>query len=132
MLFSLLRATNYHYNKGPIIVENITILMICVGLLCIIFLQSISLRWVINIVFIYIYDIFLKMEKRTILYWTTIINIFLSFSDWNILHHFSPKYRIYTFFVFSVIFFEAAKEIHKFSSLVSIYINTLNFLFVGY
>ena len=39
VLFSLLREINYHYNKVPIIFENLTILTIHGGLFYIIFLQ---------------------------------------------------------------------------------------------
>ena len=60
-LFSLLSASNYHYNKGTVLVNNITTLMIHRWLFCIIFLKPISLGWVINIGFIYIYVIVWKM-----------------------------------------------------------------------
>ena len=45
VVFSLLRASNFHYNKWHVIVDNITILTIHRGLLCIIFLQSLSIWW---------------------------------------------------------------------------------------
>ena len=40
VLFSLLLASNYHYNKGPVIVDNITIKMIHGGLLLIVIIHS--------------------------------------------------------------------------------------------
>ena len=68
VLFSLLRASNYHYSKGHVIVDNIDILTIHGGLSCIIFLQSIFLRRVINVDFISIYDIVLKNGQYVPLY----------------------------------------------------------------
>ena len=62
VLFSLLRAINYHCNKGPVIVYNIKILTIYGGLFCIIFIQSIQLGQVINIGFISISNIFWKID----------------------------------------------------------------------
>ena len=44
LLFSLLCAIKYHYNKGPVIVENITILTIHGVLFCIFFIQLILLQ----------------------------------------------------------------------------------------
>ena len=63
ILFSLLRAINYHYNMGPIIAENIMILTIHEGLFCIIFLHSKSTGLYINIDFISFYKIVPKMDK---------------------------------------------------------------------
>ena len=57
VLFSMLRGSQYNYNKGYVIVDNIRILTIHGGLFFIIFLLLISLRWVINIGFIYVYVI---------------------------------------------------------------------------
>ena len=62
-VFFLLSASNYCYNKGPVVVDKLMILKIHGGLFCIIFLQSISLRWDISIPFISNYGIILKMEK---------------------------------------------------------------------
>ena len=62
VLFSMLCTRNYRYNKGPVIVDNIMILTIHGGLFCIIFLQSIPTGWVINIDFISIHVIVLKIE----------------------------------------------------------------------
>ena len=67
-VFSLFLASNYHYNMGPIIVDNITILTIHGGIFCIIFLQLILIRWDINIILISIYNIVLKNEQNVQFY----------------------------------------------------------------
>ena len=88
-MFSLLRASNYHYNKKPVIVDNITILKIHVGLFFIIILQSKLLRWVINIVFISIQLIVLKNGYNVPLYielWWYSYFCYLEY--WNIFYHF--------------------------------------------
>ena len=51
-LFSLLRASNYHYKNGPVIVDNITIKKIHKGIFIIVIIHSKLKRWVINIYFI--------------------------------------------------------------------------------
>ena len=54
VLLSLLRTINYHYNKGLLKVEFIKCKTIQRRLLLILILQSISLKWVIEIVLIFI------------------------------------------------------------------------------
>ena len=54
-VFSLLRASNYHYNRGFFIVHNLKIFMVHEWLYCIIFLQSILLQLNINITLMPIY-----------------------------------------------------------------------------
>ena len=81
-------------------------------LLCITLLQSISLWWEINIIFISIYDIVLKNGQKFPLYielqWYSeayYYYYYYYFSDWSIFYQFSHKFRICAFFVFSVTFF---------------------------
>ena len=105
LVFSLLRAINYHYNKGPVIVDNITILTIHQGLLCIIFLQSIFLGWEIN--FFSIYNLVLKNVQKIdhfILTYNNIL-IFVIFQIEVSSIIFCHKFRICAFFVFFVTIF---------------------------
>ena len=114
IVFSVLRERSYHYKKEPVIVDNITILTIHRGLLCIIFLESISLRW-------------------EIIYWTTMIFLFLSFFRSRYLLSFFSKISNLCFLcIFCHNFFEAVKEFHKFCFWILIYRTTLNLLFIGH
>ena len=112
VLFSLLCEINYHYNKGPIIVENITILTIHGGLCFIIFLHSISLRRVNNIILFLLTLLFVKMNimNHCILNYND-IPIFVMFqikiSSIIIFH----KYQIYDFLVFCVTIFRGISRI---------------------
>ena len=112
VVFILVRARSYYYKKGPVIVDNITILMIHGGLFCINFLYSILLRWEININFISIYDIFLKMAKtfHCILNYNNIL-IFVIFQIEISSIIFSQKFRICAFFVLSVTIFLCSQSI---------------------
>ena len=92
VVFSLLRAKYYYYKKGKVIVDNLTIITIHVRLFCITLIQSISLRWEINIQFVFIYDIFLNNGQNVPLYielqWYC---YFCHFSDWSIFYQFISK-----------------------------------------
>ena len=108
--FSLLRASNYYYRKGPVIVDNLTILTIHIRLLCITLLQ-IYCYGEISILFLFIFTrFFWKLTKFSIVYITTMILFFLSF--------FILKYPLSIFltyfesvlsFYFKPQFFEAVK-----------------------
>ena len=113
--FSLLRASNYYYRKGQVIVDNLTIFTIHGRLLCITLLQSISLKWEINI-FISINDIVLKNGQNVPLYiklqW---YSYFCHFSDWSMFHKvFSQISNLCFLLYFMSQFFEAVKEFHNF------------------
>ena len=88
----MLRASNYHYKKGPVIVENLKILTINGRLFFMIFPQWISLRWEINYFLIYIYDIVLKNGQNVPLYielyW---YYCFYHISYWGIFYHFKSN-----------------------------------------
>ena len=114
VVFSLLHGSNYHYKKVPVIVDNLKILTIHRGLFCFICLQSIELRWDINIIFIFIYKIFLKTGRKLPLYIELQWYLYsFHFSDWSIFYHFPYKCRTCDFFVLSVTIFEAVREVHR-------------------
>ena len=58
-MFSMLRASNYQYDKEPLIVENLKILTIQQAFFSFIFLQSISLWGEIDI-----FHLFKKITKN--------------------------------------------------------------------
>ena len=64
VVFSLLRAINYHYNKRPVIVDNIMIKTIHGGILLIVIIQPKFQRLVIDIYFIIDYST-VKIERAS-------------------------------------------------------------------
>ena len=91
-IFSILCSRNYHYNKRPVIVDNIMIPTIHVGLFLIVVLYSISLWWVINILFISIGLIVWKNEHNVPLYIELrLYSYFCHVSDQNRIDHFLPQ-----------------------------------------
>ena len=133
VLFSLLRARNNHYNKGPVIFDNIKIIMIQGGLLCMTPLQWILLRWVINIVLFLFTRFSEKWSRCNFVYWTTMIFLFLLFFR---LKYF-PSFFLTNFESMLSLYllshcFEAVKEFHKFHVSISINRTTLHLLFVGH
>ena len=80
VLFIMLRASYYNYNKGPLKVELILCKTIHSGLLLIVVLHLISLRWVIKIVLIFILVRLnnKKVNLCAIFHWPTMILLILS------------------------------------------------------
>ena len=116
VLLSLLRASKYHYYNGPLKVEFFKCKTIHSILFCISVLQSISLRWFVNIVPIYIISRYTCRGRFTaISHWPTIIILFLSYF---ILHcHgallFSQISNLFVCGIFNHNFFVAVKKIHN-------------------
>ena len=110
VVFSLLCARIYHYNKGPVIVDKLTITTIHAGLFCMIFQHSISLRWEINIVFISIYNFFLMDKMYHCLLNSNDILIFVIFQIEISSINFSCKFRICAFFVFNATIFWGSQK----------------------
>ena len=79
VLFSLLGAINYHYNKGNMKMEFLKCKTIHIILLRIAVLLSILIQWVIKIPLIYIIARYTWIGTvATVFHWTTTIILFLS------------------------------------------------------
>ena len=118
VVFSLLRAINYHYNKGPLKVEFFKYKMIYRRLLRIyvLLLQPIFLHWVINIVLIFIIARYTcRGTFSAIVHWPTTIILFLLCFILNCHGTFIFSQITSLFFcgIFEHNFFAADKEIHK-------------------
>ena len=103
ILSSILRASNHHYNKGPLKVKFIRCKIKHSRILLLAVLQSILLRWVIIIVLIYIISRYTWRGKyAAVVNWPTMILLFLSCFILNCHRTFFPhRYQIYYFWVYS-------------------------------
>ena len=106
VVFSMLRAINYHYLKGHVIVDNITIKKYtekyfsllfysknCKGewlrlILLLVIIQWKLRGWVINIDSIII---FVRWKNETYIFWYCILNVWLLF--WSTLCHLMEQIR---------------------------------------
>ena len=116
VLFSLLRASNYHNNKGTLKVEFFKLKIIHSRLLCISVKQSLLIWWFINIFIIFITDRYTCGGIfAAIFHWPTTILLFLSCFLLN--YHgtfiFSQILTLFICGTFKHNLFAALKEIHN-------------------
>ena len=115
VLLILLCASNYRYNKGPLKVEFIKCRTIHSGLLSNIFLQEISLQWVIKSVFTYInvrytYGVYLLLLSIDLQFFFFIV-MFCIILLWTIA--FLTDIESVLLWHFWTQMLEAVKKIHK-------------------
>ena len=116
VLFILLFAINYHYKKGTLAVGFFKCKTIHSILFCISVLQSISLRWIINIVLICITMRYTCRDTfAAIVHWPTTIILLLLYFILNCYGTFLFSQMSHLFFcgIFKHNVFVEVKEIHN-------------------